>query len=62
MSKKLMTAKQLAKELAVGIDTIEDWGRTGRIPRIRISRKIIRYDRNAVLSELSQAGEKANER
>ena len=59
MAKKLVTSEQLAKELSVGVDTIKNWGRTGRIPRIRISRKIIRFDRDAVLSALSQAGVKA---
>jgi predicted site-specific integrase-resolvase len=58
MAKKLVTAEQLAKELSVGVDTIDNWGRAGRIPRIRISRKIVRYDRDAVLSALSQAGVK----
>jgi predicted site-specific integrase-resolvase len=56
MAKKLMDAKQLSRELSVGIETIEGWGRSGKIPRICISRKIIRYDRDAVLSSLSQAG------
>lgn len=59
MAKKLVTAEQLAKELSVGVETIETWGRTGRIPRIRISRKIIRYDRNVVLAALSNAGMRA---
>lgn len=54
MSRKLLTAEQLAKELEVGVDTVVEWGRSGKIPRIRISRKIIRFNRDAVLSALSQ--------
>ena len=62
MSKKLLTAEQLARELKVGVETVTDWGRSGKIPRIRISHKIIRFDRDAVLSALSQAGVKGNDR
>jgi excisionase family DNA binding protein len=62
MSRKLLTAEQLAKELKVSVETIDGWGRSGKIPRIRISHKIIRFDRDAVLSALSQAGDKADER
>ncbi len=51
--RRLVTAERLAKELSVGIETIEDWGRSGKIPRIRISRKIIRYDKDAVFTALS---------
>jgi len=54
MAKKLLTAEQLAKELRVGVETVTDWGRSGRIPRIKISHKIIRFDRDAVLFALSQ--------
>ena len=57
MAKKLVTAEQLAKELSVGVDTIEAWGRAGRIPRIKVSRKIIRFDRDAVLKMLSAQGQ-----
>jgi excisionase family DNA binding protein len=62
MSRKLLTTEQLAKELSVGAETVEKWGRTGKIPRIQISRKIVRYDRNAVLSALAQVGERKNTR
>jgi len=57
MPKKLLTAEQLAKELKVGVETISGWGRSGRIPRIRISHKIIRFDRDAVLSALSRTAQ-----
>jgi excisionase family DNA binding protein len=57
MSRKLLTAEQLARELRVGAETIVGWGRNGKIPRIRISRKIIRFDRDAVLKVLSAQGQ-----
>lgn len=59
MGRKLLTADQLAKELKVGVETVTDWGRSGRIPRIRISHKIIRFDRDAVVSALSRAAQKS---
>lgn len=57
MGKKLLTAEQLAKELRVSVETINGWGRSGKIPRIRISHKIIRFDRDAVLKVLSAQGQ-----
>jgi excisionase family DNA binding protein len=57
MSRKLLTAEQLARELRVGAETIVGWGRSGKIPRIRISRKIVRFDRDAVLKVLSAQGQ-----
>jgi len=62
MSRKLLTAEQLAKELRVGAETIVGWGRSGKIPRIQISRKIVRYDRDVVLSILSQTEKLAKRR
>ena len=62
MSRKLLTAEQLAKELRVSVETIDGWGRSGKIPRIRISHKIIRFDRDAVIAALSQSEGKANGR
>jgi excisionase family DNA binding protein len=61
MSRKLLTAEQLAKELKVGVETVTSWGRNGKIPRIRISHKIIRFDRDAVLSALSQTRAEDND-
>ena len=58
MSRKLLTAEQLARELKVGVETIDDWGRRHLIPRLKISPKIIRFDRDAVLSALARTTQK----
>lgn len=62
MSRKLVTAEEMAQELNVSPSTIAEWGRQGKIPRVRVSPKIIRYDKDATLSALSQAsGSKDNQ-
>ncbi len=43
-----LTADELALVLRLSPDTVRDLARRGKIPSIRISRKIIRYDRSAV--------------
>jgi predicted site-specific integrase-resolvase len=57
MGAKLLTAKEIAQELSVSPSTVTEWGRQGKIPRVRISPKVIRYDQDAVLLALSQGGE-----
>jgi excisionase family DNA binding protein len=52
MGAKLLTAKEIARELNVSPSTITDWGRQGKIPRVKVSHKIIRYDPEAVQSAL----------
>ncbi len=54
MSKKLLTAEDMAQELDVSPSTITEWGRQGKIPRVKISPKIIRYDKDAILHVLLQ--------
>ncbi len=54
MSKKLVTAEEIAQELKVSPSTITEWGRQGTIPRVKISPKIIRYDKDNTLLVLSQ--------
>ena len=54
MSMKLLTAEEVAQELNVSPSTITEWGRQGKIPRVKISRKIIRYEKNATLNALSR--------
>lgn len=54
MSKKLVTAEEIAQELRVSPSTIIEWGRQGKIPRVKISPKIIRYDKDNTLLVLSQ--------
>jgi len=54
MSAKLLTAEEIAKELNVSPSTITEWGRQGKIPRVKVSYKIIRFDHDAILSALSR--------
>lgn len=54
MSNKLVTAEEIAQELNVSPSTVTEWGRQGKIPRVKISRKIIRYDKDNTLLVLSQ--------
>jgi predicted site-specific integrase-resolvase len=60
MGAKLLTAKEIARGLNVRPSTITEWGRQGKIPRVKVSHKIIRYDQDAVLLALSQAGKEQN--
>ncbi len=55
---ELLTADELAERLRVRPATIRLWAREGRIPRIRISGKVIRFDVSAVI-DLLQTNEKA---
>jgi len=52
MGTKLLTAKEIAQELSVSPSTVTEWGRQGKIPRMKVSHKIIRYDPEAVQSAL----------
>ena len=49
---ELLTTDQLAERLNVKPRTIQGWGRTGRIPSVRISHKVIRYDWQKVFEAL----------
>ena len=50
---ELLTARELAKRLRVSPETVRAWGRRGCIPTLRLSRKAIRYNLEAVLAALS---------
>ena len=56
MATELLTAEELAGRLRVRPDTVRIWGREGRIPRVRISGKVIRYDPAQVLECLVRGG------
>jgi excisionase family DNA binding protein len=60
MGLQFLTASEIAEELGVSTSTVAQWGRLGKIPRVKVSHKIIRFDREAVLSALSQAGKEQN--
>ena len=51
---ELLTAEELAERLRVQPATIRVWAREGRIPRLRISAKVIRFDPIAVVEVLRQ--------
>jgi excisionase family DNA binding protein len=48
-----LTTRELAKRLRVSPETVREWRRRGCIPALRLSRKAIRYDLEAVLAALS---------
>jgi excisionase family DNA binding protein len=49
---ELLTVCQLAERLHVRPRTVQLWARRGRIPAVRVSAKIIRFDWQAVVSTL----------
>ena len=50
---ELLTATELAERLRVSPETVRSWARRGCIPTMRLSRKAIRYNLEAVLAALS---------
>jgi len=50
---RLMTGRELAERLRVSPDTIRHWVRIGRIPVVRYSGRVHRFDLEAVLAALS---------
>lgn len=57
--RELVSAVQVAKALQVKPETVRIWSRTGRIPVLRLTRKVIRYDLGAVLTALADANLRA---
>ena len=53
MNKKLITAEELAEQLRLKPKTIHDWARKRKIPSIKISPKVIRFDFDEVLQSLN---------
>ncbi len=49
---ELLTSRELAKHLRVKPETVRDWARRGRIPVLRLSPKVIRYNADAVIAAL----------
>jgi excisionase family DNA binding protein len=48
MPEQYLTAEQLALRLQVSADTVRAWAKDGRIPEIRLSAKVRRFDPAAV--------------
>jgi excisionase family DNA binding protein len=49
---ELLTVDQLAERLHVRPRTVREWARRGRIPSVRLSAKVVRYEWAAVLAVL----------
>lgn len=50
--RELLTAEELARRLRVKPRTIRQWSRSGRIPAIRLSPKVVRYELEAVVNAM----------
>lgn len=48
----LLTADELAERLRLRPSTVRIWARLGRIPSLRLSPKVIRFDVSAVVKAL----------
>lgn len=59
MTGELITADELANRLRIRPGTVRSWTREGKIPAVRLSAKVIRYDLGAVLELLTQDSPKA---
>jgi len=49
---ELLTASELAGRLQIRPRTVQSWARQGRIPTVRLSAKVVRFDWRAVLTAL----------
>jgi excisionase family DNA binding protein len=49
---ELLTVNQLAERLHVRPRTVQVWARQGRIPSVKLSAKVVRFDWDAVLTAL----------
>ncbi len=61
MNGDLLTGEELAAHLKVSRQTVRDWARTGRIPEIRITSKVRRFDLGEVFAALKDDGAVAQE-
>lgn len=52
MDSDLLTKEQIGKRLSIKPETIARLARQGKIPQIKISHKIVRYDYSAVIAAL----------
>ncbi len=59
-TQQLLTEKQAAELLQVKPKTIADWGRAGRLTRVRLSARCIRYRAEDVQALFSAGIERAN--
>ncbi len=57
MDKELLTVEQLAERIHVRPRTVKAWLKSGRIPVVRVSAKVIRFSWSAVLATLQSKQE-----
>lgn len=50
---ELLTAAEMAARLRIKPTTLQEWAREGRVPSVRITPKVIRFDADAVILSLS---------
>jgi excisionase family DNA binding protein len=50
---ELLTAAEMAARLRIRPTTLQEWAREGRVPSVRITPKVIRFDPDAVILSLS---------
>ncbi len=50
--RKLLTAVELAEALTIKTGTVQVWSREGKIPSIKLSHKVIRFDLDEVIEAL----------
>lgn len=55
MATELLDATELARRLGVRPSTVREWGRSNRIPKRRLSYKVVRYDMEDVLRALDKS-------
>jgi excisionase family DNA binding protein len=61
MNSDLLTTRELAARFGVTVETVARWVRERRIPCIRASRRVVRYDLAAVERALQQPVEGVND-
>ena len=52
--RELLTAEELSRRLKVSPETVRKWARQAKIPVIRISPKVLRFDTEAVEAVLAE--------
>ena len=62
MPNVLLTCDQIAEEIGVQPSTIRTWVREGKIPALRITGKVVRFDRDDVIAALKKGAETEKKR
>lgn len=57
----LLTARELATELRVCLATVRRWTNAGRIPKVALSPRLVRYSKAAVMAALAAEATKTGE-